>query len=73
MVLVWDGLLTELLGLLAVEVRLLAEMDGIPALYYGILAGGVYLPVEQDLLEFNAVDFSLCWIYFIPYKKTFWA
>ena len=55
---VWDGLLAELLDLLTVEVRLLAELDGIPTLYYGILADGGYLPVERDLLEFNAVGFS---------------
>ena len=49
--LVWDGLL-------AVEVRLLAELDGIPALHYGILADGGWLPAERNLLEFNAVGFS---------------
>jgi len=63
----------ELLSLLTVEVRLLTELDGIPTLYYGILADIGWLPVERDLLEFNAVGFSLCWIYFIPYKKTFRA
>jgi len=57
-VLVWDGLLAELSGLLAVEVRLLAELDGIPTLHYGIPAEGGWLPVERDLLEFNAVGFS---------------
>ena len=41
-VLVWDGLLAELLDLLAVEVRLLAELDGIPTLYYGIRTEGGY-------------------------------
>lgn len=48
----------ELLGLLEVEMGLLSERDGIPALHYGILADGGYLPAERDLLEFNVVDFS---------------
>ena len=55
---VWDGLLAELLSLLAVEVPLLAELDGISPLYYEILADGKWLPAERDLLEFNAVGFS---------------
>lgn len=57
-VLVWDGLLAELLDLLTVEVGLLAEWDGIPPLYYEILTDGKWLPAERDLLEFNAVGFS---------------
>ena len=41
---VCDELLAELLGLLAGEVCLLAELDGIPA-------DGGCLPVERDLME----------------------
>ena len=46
----WWGLLAEGLGLLAVGVDLLAELDWIPALYYEILADGGCLLVERDLL-----------------------
>ena len=45
------GLLAEALGLLAGGVDLLAELDWILTLYYGILADGGFLLAERDLLR----------------------